>query len=67
MVEKMVGGVLVPLRGLMDIRKGDVFRTTDGCHQGPMLLAVEDAKNVPHPKRPGQLVWAVKTQPASLC
>lgn len=67
MAEKMVGIVWIPLQGLMDIRKYNVFRTTDGCCQKPMLLAVEGAKKVRHPKSPGQLVCAVKTRPAFLC
>lgn len=62
MVEKRVGLCFVPVNGLEDIRKGDVFRTTDGRFQGPLLVAQADAEQVPHPKNPEKLVWHVRTQ-----
>ena len=61
MVEKLVGQSFVPVRGLREIKKDDVFRTTDAGCQGPILLALSDAKQVPHPTGNGGLVWNVQT------
>lgn len=48
---------------MKDIRKGDVFYTIDNGLKGPVLIADDSAKQVPHPKHKRTMVWSVKTKP----
>ncbi|WP_160291665.1 hypothetical protein [Vibrio parahaemolyticus] len=48
---------------MKDIQKGDVFYTIDNGLRGPVLIAVDNAKQVPNPKNKTNLVWSVKSKP----
>lgn len=48
---------------MKDIRKGDVFYTIDNGLKGPVLIADDSAKQVPHPKHKRKMIWSVKTKP----
>ncbi|HBC3568652.1 TPA: hypothetical protein KD091_004768 [Vibrio parahaemolyticus] len=48
---------------MKDIQKGDVFYTIDNGLTGPVLIAVDNAKQVPNPKNKTNLVWSVKSKP----
>lgn len=63
MLEKLIGNSFMPVAGLRDIRKGDVFRTVDGSRQGPLQVADSDATQMPPPTQPEQLVWYVHATP----
>ena len=48
---------------MKDICNGDIFYTTDNGIKGPVLIAEEQAKQVPLSKNKYKMVWRVKSKP----
>ncbi len=48
---------------MSEVRKGDVFYTEENGLKGPVLIAEDNAKQVPHPRHKNKMVWNVKTKP----
>lgn len=48
---------------MKDIRKGDVFYTTNNGLKGPLLIADDSAQQMPHSKHRYRMAWSVKTKP----
>ena len=60
MIEKLVGGVMIPCR-VIDLKKDDIYRCVEKGLSGHFVFATEDARMAPTKKKVGGVIKAGKT------